>query len=156
MNPIETLAVANAIETKNEKLARSGVVAGTYNVDVTVRVHGTVKVGEDTEKTPTASIPVKEVLALFIARSGCTREASIALLRDCLTDALSQGVTGAGAIEAVADIDNVFKAAANELVASLPKTPVKGSVKASLVVEEIAVSQTTENSTATENTPPVT
>jgi hypothetical protein len=137
MNAIETTALNNAIETKVAKAAREAVEAGSFSVDFTVRVTGSVNVAKDTEKTPTVSIPVKEVLALFVARSGCTREASLALLKECLTEALTKGVEGQGAIEAAADIDEAFKAQVNALTAGLPKSPVKGKVTAKLTVTEI-------------------
>ena len=137
MNAIETTALNNLIATKAAAAARGELIPGQYDVDIVVRVSGTVKVAEDTEKTPTVSIPVKEVLALFIARSGATREASIKLLRECLTDALKKDVEGVGAIDAAADIDAEFKSAVAALTASLPKTPVKGAVKTVLEVTEL-------------------
>lgn len=139
MNAIDTIALNNAVSTKDGKAAREAVEVGSYDVDFMVRVSGTINVAEDTEKTPTVSIPMKEVLALFIARSGCTREASIALLRECLTDALQDGTRGAGAIDAATDIDEVFKAEVAALTASLPKTPVKGKVTTKLTVTEVSV-----------------
>jgi hypothetical protein len=132
LNDLTTLALSRAVSTKEDKAARDGVTAGTYEVDVTVRVRGTIEVLDDTEKTPTVSLPMKEVLALFIARSGCTREASIALLRECMTDALREGVKGEGAVAAAADIDAQYKAAVKDMLATLPKTPVRGAVKADI------------------------
>lgn len=135
------LAILTAIAKKLSDTAKDGrddLAPGEYAIDSTVTLHvkGTVTVGTDTEKTPTSSIPVKEVLALFIARAGFTREHSVELLRSCLTDALSKGVEGQGAIEAAADIDSEFKRTVSELTASLPKTPVKGAVKVKCAVVE--------------------
>jgi len=138
MNAIDTIALNNAVETKVAKEAREALEVGKHSVDFMVRVTGTINVAEDTEKTPTVSIPLKEVLALFIARSGCTREASIALLRECMTDALKDGVKGVGAVDAAADIDEAFKAEVAALTASLPKTPVKGKVTTKLTVTEVS------------------
>jgi hypothetical protein len=129
LNPVETLALNNALATAEVKAAREAVGPGTYPVEFTVTVKGTVTVGTDTEKTPTASIPVTEVLALFIARSGATRDANIALLKECLADALTKGTKGAGAVEEAALVDQVFKDKVKEITSSLPKTPVKGAVK---------------------------
>lgn len=133
-----TLTALSKIVADMAKDARDSVEAGSYTVNttVTINVAGTVKVSEDTEKTPTCSIPVKEVLALFIARAGFTRDHSIALLKECLGKALSKGVEGQGAIEAAADIDSEFKAAVAELTASLPKTPVKGKVAVKATLTE--------------------
>lgn len=130
-------AVASAAATK----ARGDLAVGTHLVDLVVHISGSLQVAPDGTRVPTASIPVKEVLALFVARSGCTRERGIALLRECLTAALEQGVSGAGAIEAAADVDATFKAAVDELVASLPRTPVKGQVRALLQVKRMEVNE---------------
>ena len=129
---LTALALSRAVNKKADDLAREGVVAGTYDVDMTVRLVGTVEVLEDTDKKPTVSIPMKEVLALFVARSGCTREASVKLLRECMTDALRHGVTGAGAVEAAADIAQEHKKVANDMLATLPRTFVAGAVKADI------------------------
>jgi len=132
LNDLTTLALSRAVNAKADKTAREGVVAGTYHIDVTVRVRGTLAVAEDTDKTPTVSIPMKEVLALFVARSGCTREASVKLLRECMTEALLHGVKGEGAVEAAADIAKEHKAVVNEMLESLPRTFVAGAVKADI------------------------
>lgn len=138
LNNIEVTALNNLVAAKVAKTARDEVNPGEHTVDFTVRVTGTVKVLADTEKTSTVSIPVKEVLALFVARSGCTREASLKLLRECLTDALSASTEGKGAIDGAIDLDAEFKAAVSDLTASLPKTPVKGAVKTALNVEVLS------------------
>lgn len=138
LNDLTALAISRAISAKEASAAREGITAGTYDVDLTVRVKGTIEVSEDTDRPPTTSIPVKEVLALFLARSGCTREHSIALLRECLTDALRDDVRGQGAIEAAADIDREFKKAVAEITNSLPRNPVKGAVKAHVTTDLVS------------------
>ena len=110
MNATETIALNNLVATAAAKAAREALEVGTHQVDITVRVTGSLNVAKDTEKTPTVSIPVKEVLALFVARSGCTREASLKLLRECLTDALAEGTKGEGAIAGAVDLDAEFTA----------------------------------------------
>ena len=137
MDNLKIIALNNLIETKAAKAARAGLSVGTHQVDMLVRVQGTVSVAADTEKVPTVSIPVKEVLALFIARSGATREASLKLLSECLTDALKDGVKGEGAIKAAAEMDKEFEARIKALTAALPKSPVKGAVKTDLTVSEV-------------------
>lgn len=132
LTDLTTLALSRAVSSKEDKVAREGVAPGTYDVDVTVRVRGTLAVAEDTDKTPTVSIPMKEVLALFVARSGCTREASVKLLRECMTEALLHGVKGEGAVAAAADIAKEHKKVVEEMLESLPRTFVAGAVKADI------------------------
>ncbi len=110
---------------------------GLHHIDTTVRITGTINIAEDTEKVPTVSIPVKEVLALFIARAGITREASVTLLRSALTDALLAGSKGQGAIAGVTEIDQIFKDIVSDVTKSLPKTPVAGRVDTKLEVTKL-------------------
>jgi hypothetical protein len=49
-----------------------------------------------------------------------------------MTDALRHGVTGAGAVEAAADIAQEHKKVVNEMLATLPRTFVAGAVKADI------------------------
>jgi len=138
LSQVETVALGKITSTAGLSAARDGLSAGVHFVDVVVRVSGTLTVAEDTDKVPTVSIPLKEVLALFVARSGCTRAASLALLAECMTEALAGGgVSGVGAVEAAADIDAAFKASVGALLAALPRTKVRGAVKVGLVIEVI-------------------
>ena len=132
ISSIEKIALSKVIAAAELKKERDALVVGKHDIDLTIRVTGSITVAADTEKAPTVSIPVKEVLALFIARAGITRESSIKLLQECLTDALKESSKGQGAIEEAAIIDDEFDKAVSELTKALPKTPVKGAVKANL------------------------
>lgn len=123
LTPLELLALSRV------RSDRDAVTPGVQAVDFTVHVSAEIVVGEDTEKIPTVSIPLKEVLALFIARAGVTRDASVALLRECMSIALALGPRGQGAIDSQIDIDEVFSEAVDKLTASLPRTPVRGQVR---------------------------
>ncbi len=134
LDDVAITALNKLVKEKVGKAARANLGAGTHPVDVTIRVVGTLDVAPDTSRVPTVSIPLKEVLALFIARAGGTREGSVALLRSCMHDALRLGPTGVGAIEGVVEVDAAYVAMVAELTASLQKTPVRGDVTANLAV----------------------
>ena len=134
LDPVELLALSKAVKSKAVEAARRELGPGVHHVDCTVRVRGSLEIGEDGERSPTASIPVKEVLALFVARSGANRGAALKLLRTCLRDALSKGPSAQGAITMAADIDRIFEAEVAELVKGLPPTPVRGSVRVAVEV----------------------
>lgn len=131
LSAIEALAISKA----NIKADRPET--GKHEVDFTVRIQGGVSILDDTERTPTVSIPMKEVLAIFIQRSGVTRAASVKLLKEAMTEALKKDVKGAGAIDAAVDIDQASKDIVEEVAASLPKTPVKGRVTCKLDIVRI-------------------
>lgn len=141
-NAIQSVAIAKAIATKDATAAREQLTVGKHEVDVTVRITGSLNVFADTEKTPTVSMPMKEVLALFIRYSGITGPHALALLKRAMTDALtktdsegSQNTQGEGAIAAVIkDIDETINLVVEPMLQNLPKTPVKGMVKPNLKV----------------------
>jgi len=118
---------------------RDGVSPGAYPVDFTVRVSGTVNVKDDaTPKTPTTSIPVKEVLGMFIARSGAHREANIKVLRECLTEMLtSKGGKGGAKGSISPEFDAAWSDTVGAFLETLPKTRVRGEVEMDNVTVEI-------------------
>lgn len=133
MSAIINLAL-NAIESSESD--RAAVAAGKYDVDAVVRVSGTLSVGADYDTTPTVSLPVKEILALFVARAGFTRERSMQLLVECVHDAIAEDGHGAGEIAArVAEVDDYLSAIKAEILDKLPRQPRKGAVKAKIAVE---------------------
>lgn len=144
MNNVTQIALTKAVNDKAAKIARSGLSVGRHEVDFTVRVSGTLNVSEDTDKVPTVSIPMKETLALFIRYSGITGPHAMALLKRAMTDALAanedgeQSSQGVGAIaEALPIIEETMRTIIEPMLADLPRTPVKGMVKASLQVTEV-------------------
>jgi hypothetical protein len=139
MNATEITALNNIVQAKALKAARADLAVGTHQVDVTVRVTGTVTVGEDYTRTPTVGVPVKEVLALFLARSGALREANVKLLQACFAEAMADGAgKGKDALkEAVADLDTVWADQVDALLAGMPVATVKGPVTTKLAVAEV-------------------
>jgi hypothetical protein len=145
MTQLAALSPAIALALSKVALAkpdRDAVQPGVYNIDETlaVKVSGTMEVLEDTKRVPTVSIPLKEALALFIAYSGITRESAMNALRRAMTDALSQSSEGQGKIAAALPVvAETMAVVESEILAKLPKTPVKGAVKPKLSVKVIAL-----------------
>jgi hypothetical protein len=86
-------------------------------LNVTVEVDS-LAIGHDTDKTPTCSIPLLATLGLLVRRMGCTRDA---LTTDKKAAELLLAETG------VAEAQDQVVA---EVIAKLPRTRVKKSVKA--------------------------
>ena len=119
--------LSKVVPARKASEARDGISAGQYPVDFTVKVSGMVVVEEDGNKTPTCSIPVKEVLAMFIARSGALREKNIELLAACISDALeAKGGKAQGALKK--EFDAVFGEIVDNFLSTLPRTKVRGDV----------------------------
>jgi hypothetical protein len=134
MNNVLALAVAGV---KIDKEVRNAVSTGKYAVDSWVHVQGTVSVGADYDTAPTVSLPVLEILALFVARAGITREASMKLLREVAGEAIAATGGAAGSIvaevEAVKDALEVVK---RQVIDTLPRQTRKGPVKVSVTLTE--------------------
>jgi hypothetical protein len=126
-NDLTLTVLSKIIPARKASEYRDGVSAGEYPVDFTVSIKGIVTVEEDGYKTPTCSIPVKEVLALFIARSGALRDKNIEILKDCITDALNaKGGKAQGALKK--EFDAAFGEVVEDFLSNLPKTRVRGDV----------------------------
>lgn len=117
--------------------ARGMLTPGIYPINTTVKVVGQIKVGEDSEYTPTVSIPLKETLALFIKYCGATREAAIAALVKAMQDSLAVDGKGQGALIEAMPILEQTMATVEATLAKLPKQPRKGAVTCKLQTEVV-------------------
>lgn len=135
LTALQTLSLSKAVDEKVAKAARASVVAGAFEVDFTVRVVGTVRVGEDTTVAATTSIPWSKVAALLLQRAGCTRDGSVALLRSVLTEAL------AGEDDLDKALTEEAKAMVADLVGDLPRQARKGAVTMKVAVLPVEVEE---------------
>ena len=133
MDNLAKTAVAKASFKGLERLP-----VGVHSVDTVVRIKGTIKVGEDYERTPTVSVPLKETLALFIAYSGITRKAATDALVKAMNDALANSDKGAGALkDSLAVVDETMETVSKSVLSKLKKVPCNGSVTTKLTVESM-------------------
>ena len=73
----ETIAVTKAIESKDAKGARNELPVGEHEIDVLVRIFGTIKVGEDYEQRKTAAMPQIKMLLAAIMLNGISVKAFV-------------------------------------------------------------------------------
>jgi len=115
--------------------SRDDVGPGTYPVDFKVHIKGTVKVGEDSEKAPTARIPHLATLALFINRMGFQRERAAAILFECMQEAITMDKDSRETLlnnfPEVRDCEEGLRA----MMRSLPTIKERGHVTTKLVVQ---------------------
>lgn len=76
---IEKVAL-KAIKDKDAKEARENIFPGEYNVNFTVSVSGKVKVADDTEATPTASLMSVEFLLLALHYAGADNKKAMSAI----------------------------------------------------------------------------
>lgn len=77
MDNAETIAVTKAVASKVEKAAREELKPGKYDIDMLVRVFGTLTVGEDFEQNKTASMPQMKMLLAAIMLNGISARAFV-------------------------------------------------------------------------------
>lgn len=104
---------------------------GRHLVDevIVVRVRGSVEKKEDQLVTPTVSIPLLPTLALFWEKSGIARDEALAMLREALVEAMSEGTKEDTHIqERIDDLQAAVKAVRTDLISKLPKMPRTGKL----------------------------
>lgn len=122
----ETIKALLAKKWKDEE---TDLTPGThfFNEEFIVRVSGTVEKEDDQLVTPTVSVPLISVLALFWERVGIGRDEAMALLREAICEAMDQGVAEDAHIKSrIDDVASAIKAVREDLLAELPKMPRAG------------------------------
>jgi len=100
-----------------------------------------VDIGHDTDKAPTSSIPLLPVLGLMVKRMGVTRDAALKMLQEVMEAALTMDKDASEELLKEAGVAEAEEAIRTKVIATLPRTKVKKSVKvkgASLTVTGVA------------------
>ncbi len=96
---------------------------------LTIRVSGTVEKQADQLVAPTTSVPLIPTLALFWEKAGIAREHAMNMLREAITEAMTEGTDKNERIEShINDVEAAIKAVKDELIAKLPKARRSGKV----------------------------
>ena len=132
IDPKFALALLNAtkkgIDAKN---ARAETSPGVYRgLEMTIQVEvDEMRVAPDTDKAPTASIPLLTTCALLLQRfQPNDREKALDVFRQAMTQAMDLGKDQQKKLlkdSGVADLEKTLK---EEIISKLPRVPVKGAV----------------------------
>ena len=133
LNPVELLALSRIKASE----ARDQVSPGTHPVDFTVRVQGSVKVGEDTEKAPTVRLPHLAVMALFIQRMGFQRDHATAVLMNCMREALEMDTSARDTLLANFPEIATCEEGLRTMMAALPPIKERGHVTVKLAIQQV-------------------
>ena len=98
-------------------------------INLTIEV-GELSVGHDTDKAPTASIPLLPTLALLTKRMGATRDDAVKAIREAMEGALALDKPAAQALLEECGVAEAEAAIKKDIIGKLPRTPVKRSAKA--------------------------
>lgn len=141
------VALDKLIKEQQGNAARDNLQEGqTYDIDTTVHVTGTLRVGNGGPYTPTVAVPLKEALALFLVYSGMGTGAQVMeALGRALRDSIENTGKGQGSVLAAAPnaaalqmLTAAIATVEREFLAKLPKSYKRGPVTTNLQVEEIA------------------
>mgnify|MGYP003543480970 FL=1 len=144
MNPTQKIALSKALNKAAIDAARDQLGVGVHNVDFTVNVKGTLKVGDDFDVAPTVSIPLKQALAAIIVHAGLhTSEIALASIADALYDQLENtgGKSGDAIKEAIPMVDAALALVEQRLIAKLPRQFRRGVVTPRLQITEVVAEE---------------
>jgi len=150
MKNATTIAITKVVSgrSKAAKEARKALEPGEYDIDTTVHITGTLKVGEDHTIAPTASLLNQEFLALVLHHAGITRDAAANVIKKVADDYLVNW-TGSDedkasakeerkALVAAFDPEGKIEGIFAEFKDTLPQIPSKGKVTWKGNAEEVA------------------
>lgn len=150
ISPTYALAVLQAAKKGiDAKSAREETGPGVYRdikIDLTVEVDE-MRVSPDTDKAPTSSIPLLPTCALLLKRMGVQREEALDILKDVMTQALDLGKDATKSLLEETGVAEMEKRLKEEVIAKLPRVPVKGAVN----VKPDAVRVTVKSMTMTDD-----
>ena len=136
------VSVKDALKAAFDNDPRDLVAPDTKIEDLTMNltVHiDDMTFGHDTDKSPTCSIPMLPVLALLIQRMGCTREAALETVREVMEEALTLGKDATESLLSESGVAAAEKMIKEKVIAKLPRTLVRKTVKAKGVTLEVQV-----------------
>ena len=97
------------------------------NEEIVVRIGGFVEKQDDQLVTPTVSIPLISVLALFWEKCGLAQDQAMTLLREAMIEAMDAGTSEDDHIKSrIDDVTAAIAAVRTDLLAKLPKMPRTG------------------------------
>jgi len=138
------LTNAKALLAKSWKNECADLPVGRHEVNETllVRVRGEIEKHDDQMIAPTVSIPLVSVLAFFWERAGIERDTAMSMLREAITEAMTDGrKEDAAVLKRIEDVEAAIKAVKSDLIATLPKMPRAGRLNTkNLSIDVLALS----------------
>lgn len=131
IDPLFSLALQHAMKKGLDAKAREEVGPGLHKnlvMDITVRV-GEMRIANDTDKAPTCSIPMLPTLALLLKRMGFQRDKALEMLAEVMEEAISLDKDATKALLSETGVKEAQDLLKKNVIAKLPRTPVKGAVK---------------------------
>lgn len=131
LDPVQRQCLAGM---KVSPAERNMIPVGVHKIDFTVRVFGTLSVGEDDEVFPTVKLLSVPVIALALQRMGIQRERFIDTITTIANEAGDRGMSVTDCVkEDIENIEEYMAKLQEQLAAKLDKVPRKGKCIKALV-----------------------
>lgn len=130
IDPAIQVALNRALKKVVDTEARDQLGPGVHkDIEVTLTVKvGEMRIAQDTDKAPTASIPTKAAMALLLKRMGFQRDEAMDTLKEVMEEALTCDTKAEKALLAELGVTEIEQELKERVIAKLPRTPVKGKV----------------------------
>ena len=100
-----------------------------FDESITIRVTGSIEKMDDQFVAPTTSLPTILTLALFWQKCGVTRDHALNMLKEAITEAMTNGKDKDTEIASrMKDVEKAVEAIKRDLIAKLPKQKRSGRV----------------------------
>lgn len=138
LTPEEIVALSNMFDKTRDyvKAARDAVKPGKVDIRASIQLAGSLRIGEESEVIPTYKIPLITTLALMAQRMGVTRDSTLKLIAEVVSEAFSNRESPDEALLAlIKDAEKEIERIRKELVTKLPKESRKGQARFSGIAE---------------------
>lgn len=115
-------------EELRDKVSPNQTLKG-IKVEMTLEI-GEVTFGHDTDRAPTASIPLLPTLALLLKRMGFQRDSAMEIIREVMTEALTFDEKAGKTILAESGVAEVMEQLKTDVISKLPRVKVAKAIKA--------------------------
>lgn len=138
MNDIETVAIAKVVKAAALTAARNELEPGRDQpVDVTIRVFGTINVGEDGNRIPTVNIPIIAAMSLMLHDAGITGPHAVAAIMRAMRRAIENDEKATTILDGMRENMDEAERKVRAALAALPAVSVKGTVTTKLEIETV-------------------
>jgi hypothetical protein len=132
VEPIYLVAAAHGLKKGlDEKAARNDLGPGVHkNVELDLHVKiDELRIAADTDKAPTASIPLLPAMALLLQRfQPSDRQKAVGVLKEVMEQAIKLSKDDSKQLLAASGVEEAQKIIKEQIIASMDRTPVKGKV----------------------------
>lgn len=139
LTPVEQLALLkfSTGTDDGDKAVRAAVGPGQYEIDTTIRIHGTLNIGEDFSQSPRISLPTTSAICIVMEQLKIDKKKFGELIQKAMTKAGNEDAQISSARMVEFGIETAVATYANKIKTKAGKTIAKGHVKATLFAEKV-------------------